>query len=200
MNFLVDPTNVINYERTNAELELWWLFSLVVAGKTATTQARLLNNFLESLPDAWPNTPFERINASYERGRDFLMGKLKESRLGQYNRLYPAFVQSLALDLRNATIDDLEAIHGVGPKTARMFLMMSREGVRHAALDTHVLKHLNANGIAAPKSTPPAGKKYRELEEAFLQLADRSNMSVAEYDLMVWKKYSHGIEFADQHA
>ncbi len=197
MSFLVDPTNVINYDRTPAELELWWLFSLVVAGKTATTQARLLNNFLQSLPDAWPNTPFERLNAAYEKGRAFLMEKLKESRLGQYNRLYPAFVQSLRLDLRNATIDDLEAIHGVGPKTARMFLMMSREGVRHAALDTHVLKHLNAHGVAAPKSTPPAGKKYRELEQAFLQLADRSGMSVAEYDLMVWKKYSHGIEFAE---
>ncbi len=201
MTFLIDPTNVIKFDRTAGELELWWLFSLVVAGKTAATQARLLNNFLESLPPAnhpENDTPFERIYKARAQGYEYLMGKLKDSRLGQYNRLYGAFTESLTLDLFRCTVDDLEDIHGVGPKTARMFLMMSREGVRHAALDTHVLKHLNANGVVAPKSTPPAGKKYRELEQAFLDLADRSGMTVAEYDLSVWKKYSHGIEFDEQ--
>lgn len=39
MTFLIDPTNVIKFDRTAGELELWWLFSLVVAGKTAATQA-----------------------------------------------------------------------------------------------------------------------------------------------------------------
>jgi hypothetical protein len=194
--FNIDPTNVINYDRTTEELELWWLFSLVVAGKTAATQARLLNTFLTNLPAADQpenDTPFERLHKSEARGE--LYQALIDSRLGQYNRLYRAMVESLPLDLRRASVDDLEAIHGVGPKTARMFVMMSRRDQRHAALDTHVLKHLNAKGIVAPKSTPPAGKKYRELEEAFLHLVDGSGLTVAEYDLGVWKHYSHGIEF-----
>jgi thermostable 8-oxoguanine DNA glycosylase len=199
MTFLIDPKNVINFDRTTGDLETWWLFSLVVAGKTAATQARLLNNFLSGLPatDHPENdTAFGRLHRAEASGT--LYQALIDSRLGQYNRLYKAIVQSLNLDLARCTTDDLEAIHGVGPKTARMFVMMSRRHQRHAALDTHVLKHLNANGIVAPKSTPPAGKKYRELEEAFLKLADSSGMTVAEYDLAVWKLYSHGIEFDRQ--
>ncbi len=193
MNFLIDPNNVIDYNRSTGELELWWLFSLVVAGKTAKTQARLLDGFLLSLPAAdhpENDTPFERIQKSIQRGD--LMEAIKASRLGQYNRLCRAFTESVMLDLQTCTVDDLETIHGVGPKTARMFVMMSRPGQRHAALDTHVLKHLRANGIVAPNNTPPAGKKYRELEEAFLVLADSSGLSVAEYDLSVWKRYSNG--------
>jgi thermostable 8-oxoguanine DNA glycosylase len=184
MNYLIDPEDVINYTRTDAELELWWLFSCVVAGKTARTQAKLLDSMLNKLEG---ETPFEKFRKmSYNQLRDALI----ESRIGQYNRLIKTFWQSLDVDLRNASVEELEAIHGVGPKTARMFIMMSRPGARYAALDTHVLKHLRANGIDAPKATPPAGKRYRELEEAFIALADKAGETVADYDLAVWKDYS----------
>lgn len=190
MNFLVDPRDVIAFDRTDGELELFWLFCLVVAGKTASTQARLLNNFLlDNEPLTTSDTPFGRISGAISRTA--LLDKIVKSRLGQYNRLVRAFEQSIALNLRTCTIEDLEEIYGVGPKTARMFLMMSRPNQRYAALDTHVLKHLRANNIDAPKVTPSAGKKYRDLEQEFLRLADESGKSVAEYDLEVWKKYSN---------
>ena len=190
MNFLVDPSDVIKYDRTVPELELWWLFSCVVAGKTAKTQARLLNNFLNSLdaPSHHPESPFRRIQKAVREGK--LLDKLKESRLGQFTRLNRQFTESLMLDLRTCQIDDLEAIHGCGPKTARMFLMMSRPKQRVAALDTHVLKHLRENGVAAPLATPSAGPTYRRLEEEFLKLADAAEMEVSDYDLMVWKRFS----------
>ena len=189
MSFLVDPANVINFNRTDAELELWWLFSGVVAGKTASTQARLLNEFLLSLePGDDVDTPFTRIARAEAQG--VLKDKLIESRLGQFNRLHKQFVQSLGLDLRTCTVEDLEAIHGCGPKTARMFIMMSRPNQRMAALDTHVLKHLRAHGHQTPETTPQSKREYRRLEEEFLKLADASGMSVADYDLSVWKQYS----------
>ena len=189
MNFLVNPADVINYNRTDAELELWWLFSGVVAGKTATTQARLLNEFLLDLePCDDVDGPFARIAKAEAQG--VLKDKLIKSRLGQFNRLYKQFVQSLDLDLRTCTIEDLEAIHGCGPKTARMFVMMSRPNQRVAALDTHVLKHLRAHGHQTPETTPQSKREYRRLEEEFLKLADASGMSVADYDLSVWKQYS----------
>jgi hypothetical protein len=191
VSFLVDPNNVINFNRSKAELELWWLFSAVVAGKTASTQARLLDRFLSDLPSLHENhahRPFMRIGGALAQG--ILLDRLKTSGLGQYNRLCRQFTESLNLNLQTCTVEDLEAIHGCGPKTARMFLMMSRPDQRFAALDTHVLKHLNANGIEAPKATPPAGKTYRRLEEEFLKLADAAEMPVADYDLMVWRKYS----------
>lgn len=184
MNYLIDPTDVIKYDRTQSELELWWLFSCVVAGKTATTQAKLLDKFLSALPG---ESPFEKLRRI---GKGKMLDAIKASRLGQFNRLSKTFSDSLSLDLANCSIDDLEAIHGVGPKTARMFVMMSRPGQRVAALDTHVLKHLRANGIDAPAATPPAGKRYRALEEAFIALADKAGMSVADYDLAIWKQYS----------
>jgi thermostable 8-oxoguanine DNA glycosylase len=195
MSFLVDPSDVIKYDRTDAELELFWLFCAVVAGKTATTQARLLNNFIESLDrDTAFNhdSPMQRIYYAQRKG--VLFDKIKESRLGQYNRLSRFFMDSVALRLRTCTLEELEAVRGCGPKTARMFLMMSRPKQRYAALDTHVLKHLRANGIEAPKATPSAGPTYRRLEEEFLKLADAAGMEVSDYDLMVWKKYSGANE------
>lgn len=186
MNYYVNPEEVIDYNRDDAGLQLFWLFSCVVAGKTAKTQARLLGDFLTKLPG---DTPFEKLRKLNTLA---LFEAVKESRLGQYNRLFRTFEESLTFDLRNCSTSDLETIHGVGPKTARMFVMMSRPGQRVAALDTHVLKHLRAKGINAPKATPPAGKRYRELEQAFIALADKAGMAVAEYDLMVWREYAKG--------
>lgn len=186
--FTVDPNEVIRFDRTDEELETFWLFCGCVAGKTASTQARLLGGFLENLPGRPSSTPFERVRRAAMRGE--LLQAVIDSRLGQYSRLTRFMIESLNLDLRNCTVEQLEAIPGCGPKTARMFLMFSRPDQRFAALDTHVLKHLRANGIEAPKTTPPAGKTYRRLELEFLKLADASGMSVADYDLMVWRRYS----------
>lgn len=188
MNFLIDPKNIINYNRTDAELELFWLFCGCVAGKTASTQARLLDNFLNNLDPADNDLPFARIRKA--KGQGTLLQKLQESRLGQYNRLHKMFEGSLDLKLRTCTIEDLEDIPGCGPKTARMFVMQSRPDQKVAALDTHVLKHLRANGIDAPESTPSSGREYRRLEREFLILAEASGMSVADYDLTVWKQYA----------
>lgn len=188
--FTVDPNEVIRFDRTDEELQVFWLFCGVVAGKTAKTQAKLLAGFLERLGGS--GAPFERIRRVAMRGE--LLGAIKASRLGQYNRLLRFMIESLTLDLRNCTVEDLERIPGCGPKTARMFLMFSRPNQRFAALDTHVLKHLRANGIDAPRTTPPAGATYRRLEQEFLKLVDASGMSVADYDLSVWKLYSGNAE------
>jgi hypothetical protein len=200
MAFLVDPRDVTKFDRTDSELQLFWLFCIVVAGKTASTQARLLDEFLTALPVAredvfsvrlgGPSTPFARIHHAFVEGP--LYEALKASRLGQYGRLYNAMKESVTrvLDLRTCTVTDLEAVYGVGPKTARMFLMHTRPNQRVAALDTHVLKHLAANGHTVPKATPSSSRQYADLEQAFLALADAAGQSPADYDMAVWKQYS----------
>lgn len=181
---MIDPRDIINYHRTKAELEEHYLFCLVVAGKTAATQATLLNKFLNSLPIA--SSPFEQIKLSLnEETFDFF---LKESKLGQYNRLTKAIQQSLHLNLKTCSVADLEKIHGIGPKTARMFIMQNRPNQRLAALDTHVLKYLKAHDFDVPKTTP-SGKTYIELENIFLTLADKAKKSPAEFDLEIWRSY-----------
>jgi thermostable 8-oxoguanine DNA glycosylase len=185
MNYLVDPSDVVSFNRSSDELELFWLFTVCVAGKTATTQARLLNKMLIGMDG---ESPFEKIQKAVDEGS--LLEKIIESRLGQFNRLNRIFESSLSLDLPTCTIEDLEAIHGVGPKTARMFLMFTRPDQELAALDTHILKFLNSQGVVAPKSTPPAGPKYRALELEFVRLAKEAKMSIADFDLSIWKQYS----------
>lgn len=184
---MIDPQNFTNFDRTDHELEEMWLFSCAVAGKTAKTQARLLDALLRTLP---PNngTPFEKIKRAHEAGK--LLVCLKVSGLGQYNRMARCFAESLTLNLRNDPLEKFETIHGVGPKTARMFLMHSRPDQQFAAIDTHILKHLRAKGIDAPKSTPPAGATYRRLEAEFLKLARRARESPADFDLKIWKRYA----------
>lgn len=192
---MIDPTDVIKFDRTQAELEEFWLFCTVVAGKTAATQARLLEGFLNLLrevptaraPHLPGRTPFRLI--AHAHNMDALLPALVESRLGQYTRLNKCFAESMYLDLANDPVEEFEAIYGVGPKTARMFLMHSRPGQRLAAIDTHVLKHLRANGIEAPLVTPGNAKEYRRLEMEFLKLADAAGQDPSTYDLEVWKSY-----------
>lgn len=184
---MIDPRNIIDYNRNLHDLQEHFLFCLVVAGKTAATQAKLLEKFLTSLPR--PGfSPFGRIAIAISEGT--LETKLMESHLGQYNRLSKAFRAGLKLNLATCTVEDLEAIHGIGPKTARMFVMQNRKDQRVAALDTHVLKYLASQGHKVPKSTPPAGATYNRLEQAFLELADKSGMSPSEFDLEIWRHYS----------
>jgi hypothetical protein len=191
MSFLIDPNDVIDFNRSDSDLELFWLFCGVVAGKTAKTQARLLDNFLTDLvpPHGRINdTPFGRIHRALKQGK--LLDKIIESRLGQFNRLHGFMRDSLLLDLKNCSVSDLEAVHGCGPKTARMFLMFTRPNQKFAALDTHVLKFLATKGHEVPKATPPAGPRYRALEKEFVKLAEEAKMTVADFDLMIWKSYA----------
>jgi len=94
------------------------------------------------------------------------------------------------LNLRTCSVKDLEQIKGIGRKTSRCYVMHSRKNARCAGLDTHCLKFLADRGYKVPKATPSSEKEYLRLENAFLQLADKSGMSVAEFDLAVWNEYS----------
>jgi thermostable 8-oxoguanine DNA glycosylase len=184
MNFLIDPTDVTKFDRTDGELQLFFLFCQTVAGKTAKVQARFLDAFLRK---GNGSTPFEIIQDMVDRG--VLLEELKTSSLGQFNRLAAGFEQCLKLNLRDATLEQLMEVKGVGNKTARFFLLHSRHNQSIAVLDVHILKYLRSQGIDAPKQTP-SGKKYLELEKNFLELAKKNNMTPADFDLMLWTKYS----------
>lgn len=121
---------------------------------------------------------------------------LVASKVGQYGRLTKGIMQSLDLDLASCTLDDLLSIHGVGNKTARFFLLHTREGCDYAVLDTHILAWLRNRGIPdVPKSTPSNGKDYRRLEKTFRYLSRLAYpfLSDAEIDLLVWSEQSGRI-------
>lgn len=64
--------------------------------------------------------------------------------------------------------------------------------MRIACLDTHVLKYLGELGHDVPKTTP-TGKKYRELEKAFIEHCDEVGKDIATLDLEVWNRYARKV-------
>lgn len=187
MGYLVDPHDITDFDRSEKDLQTVILFWIAAAGKKATTAARALDSLLRRGEEMFGvSLPFSILEAF----GDGLAEAMREQGMGCYNnksRSMLALARS-GIDLRTCSVEDLESIPGIGPKTARCFLIHSRRGVRHAGLDTHVLKYMREMGFDVPKSTP-SGRKYSEIESIFLDMADASGMSLADFDLSIWRKY-----------
>lgn len=177
-------------------LQEWFLFGVCVAGKSARQTAAKLEAFLEA--PAIPHRPMtiwgqhllpfefiEKLIANRMLGRH-----LRKFKLGQYTRINKAMRGMVKVNPETVTLEELEQIHGVGAKTARMLLLYTRPDQEMIPLDTHVLKWLRANGYDAPKSTPPPGKKYRELEAAFIAEGKKRGLTPKEWDTKVWQQYA----------
>jgi hypothetical protein len=191
---MIDPTKITNYNLTISELEETLLFWVFAAGHNAISTARGVDKFLKRMykaPDA-SYSPFASIVSANQRwGWRVVVDALATSGLGCWQIKSKTIHQLIYsdLDLRTCTVDELDAIYGIGPKTARCFVLHSRENVRVAGLDTHVLACLNDLGLTVPKSP---GKKYNKIEGKFLEFADAAKRSVADLDLMIWNAYSSG--------
>lgn len=209
---MIDAINISNFNLTDDQLEENILFWVCAAGKNGVVSARLLNTFLDKLyvykwekgKDSRRLSPFGIIRESVDKlenketgeivygGISFFQQLMKIAGIGNHSVKSQAFVQLAysGLNLRTCTIDDLEKIKGIGPKTSRAFILHTRPNQRVAAVDTHLLKFLKDNGVQdVPKSTPAKGKTYRRLEEAFLTLCDQAGRIPVEYDLEIWNHY-----------
>lgn len=186
MATLIDPKNITNYNRSHGELETFWLFCLFVAGKNSDTASLKLSQLLEDMTP-W-DSPF-----SYLRSVN-IYDCLISVKSGQYTRLSKAIEQSLDLDLRNCSLNDLTSIYGVGPKTARFFLLHTRECCEYAVLDTHILKWIrNHHGYEdAPRDTPQKQDEYDYWSNIAITLMKNSypDMSLADIDLLIWTEIS----------
>ena len=184
---MIDPSKITNYNRTEEELEEFLLFTIMVAGKSAIQTAKKLNEFLYFADNK--KSPLDTI---IDRdNRSCLLYAMRMCKLGQYDRLEKAFKGIIQFKnrLKSVTIEELESVAGIGSKTSRFFILHSRPNQQIAVLDTHILKYMASKGYKVPKSTPPKNK-YSAIEEQFIQLAKDNNMSVADFDLQVWRSYS----------
>lgn len=182
---MIDPTSITHFNRTDSELQLFWIFCILVAGKNSDVASKKVASLFNKLQD---QTPFEYL----EENRNSLHNLLVAHRVGQYTRIENAISQSLRVDLRTATLEDLMAIKGVGPKTARFFLLHSRGDCEHVILDTHILRYLRERwNMDVPISTPPP-VEYNRIEKIAGNLikTDYPHLSMAEADLLIWAQQS----------
>lgn len=192
---MIDPFNITNYNQTDEQLEEFLLFWILVAGKTAKTAARGLDCFLTRV-GGYIDGPFNAIRRQHTLStlgmEESIADLLKKCGIGCYNAKSESIKQASfsGYNLRNCTPDELELIKGIGPKTSRCFILHSREGARVAGLDTHILKFLRSKKHEVPDSTPSHRKLYAKLENLFIKYADEAGMSVADFDLHVWKMYA----------
>ena len=180
-----------DFNRTLPELEELIMFSVAVAGKNATNIARALNTFFYGL-DANDIEPGPLAYADFLVQKGKLRKELERARLGKYTLLTKSWLQLYhsEIDLKTCTVDELEDIHGIGPKTARMFVLHTRPKVRVAVLDVHILRFMREElGLIVPRSTP-SGNKYLEIEKQFLaHCNDNEIEDIAPFDLALWERY-----------
>lgn len=188
----IDPKNITKFDRSQEELELFWLFCILVAGKNADWASLKLLDLFRNKPE--DQTPFEFLKTRLTDLNNILVA----NKVGQYRRIQKAIEQSLEIDLRTASVGDLMEIHGVGPKTARFFILHTRADAECAVLDTHILKWMRSLVdpiFEVPASTPPINK-YQTLEFVAIKLMKTHfpNISLAEADLLIWTKMSGRLD------
>lgn len=175
-----DPFSPDSIEASREKLEDFLLFGIFVQGKPAAKTRRVLDAFMDG--KAPGESPFQYVRRLLGGTLD---AALLASRCGQYGRIKKALNGIVKIDPLTCTTEDLEAIHGVGPKTSRFFLLYSRRGFRGAVLDRHVLQWLASQGMVVPKSTP-SGHAYKRLETQFLSLCDSMGKKPDQLDFSIW--------------
>ena len=190
----VNPTDITDFNRDTNQLEAFWLFCMFVAGKNSDYASRCLSKMIYAAM-RFGHGRSGVFNYFKSIGEVGVHNALVANKVGQYTRLTKGVMQSLDLNLRTCTLEDLLKIHGVGNKTARFFLLHTRAGCEYAVLDTHILKWMRNRGEDVPKSTPTNSKVYRELEKRFRYLSRLAHPSLtdAQIDLLIWSEQSGRI-------
>ena len=189
---IIDPKNITNYNRTEDELQTFWIFCILVAGKNSDTTSRLVTKLLATRGN---QTPFQFIRSF---GVIDFRNYLISNRVGQYDRITRALYTSTRLNLRTCTRDDLMRIHGVGPKTARFFLLHTREFCEEIVLDTHILRWMREKcGVDdVPKNTPQNPREYAGWAGLckYLMEIHYPRLTLAQADLMIWTEMSGRLD------
>lgn len=118
---MIDPKNITDYNRTDEQLQAFWIFSCVVAGKNSDFAASVISKLL-SKGKRFSKTPFQYLE---ELGETGVRNALVAAKSGNYTRITRFIIESLSLDLRTATFEELMNVFGIGPKSASNWIFHS---------------------------------------------------------------------------
>lgn len=173
--------------------EWWLLYAIIVAGKSAKFAEHKTHKFLFFIHKgrkvrarfnmAHDETPFEYINRI---GCNGVGSNARFAGTGNYKRIIPAFVEIACTEVYSWTLEKLESVQGIGPKTARFWLKVALGQTQYAILDVHILRWLQYLGYEVPQQTP-SNPKYLEIEKIFIAEAKERQMSPGTLDTMIWE-------------
>lgn len=186
---MVNPSDCTNFERSDSELQEFAIFCICVANKNADQIAPKVHSLLQHCDGV---TPFSFLREH----RPALNSLLKLEKLSPYSQRAKAIDGILNVDIRTCSKDDLLLIPGIGPKTARYFLLHSRKDADHAVLDTHHMRLLAMHGVVSPRKAPTQERQYVEVEKLHQKFRTKvaPHLSAAEFDLIVWKAMSKRMD------
>ncbi len=90
------------------------------------------------------------------------------------------------IELRNWLIDNIK---GIGRKTSSHFIRNLGDQSL-AIIDTHIIKFMIAEGYYNIKEDDSLKSNYFEIERQLIDIADENDLTVAELDSILWKRYS----------
>ncbi len=185
-DYAIEPLKITDFNRDDEALQRFMIFGIIAAGKDSDWAAAKVSDLLRKKPDGVLPLAYLAENEIA------LHNTLVANRVGQYQRIKRAILDAAKLDLRTAAVEEIEGIFGVGPKTARLFILHSRPDADVAVLDTHILKWLGDVGVDPVPKTTPSGKAYERLERLAVRFKKiyYPGMSLAQADLLIWSKYS----------
>jgi hypothetical protein len=205
---VIDPNAPTVYGRSRADLEEMVLWCTLLPTHDAHRMAKQLERFLMNARFVYGDetTPFELVRIMVGNGS--LKATMVRYAFGQYERLVRCWTELTRLyphtrrrinpggselphldtiDLLNLT--ELEKIHGIGPKTARMIVLHNVRGARCIPVDIHWMKELKEKGY--PITATSLDARTHASYEAFALLeVDKSGKTAAAYDFLIWKKWN----------
>lgn len=185
MTTLINPWNLGGVESDRDRLQAFAIFALCVAGKRADSTSQKVDKFLSAR--AAGVSPLEYVE--WLDQQDLLEAALVHFKIGRYAVLTKGLVALAGIRHRldEITVDELEALPAIGPKTSRFFLMYSRPDQKIACLDVHILRWLREQGVEnVPAQTPQSPKQYARLERAYLDLCALRGRDPTDLDTEIW--------------
>lgn len=193
---MIVPTQITDYNRTQAGLLQFAIFAVCVAGKDSDQTAKKVNalwrdqNFRTTLSTQFSFPP--ETESQYTLYIKLIREYLETHKIGQYDRLSRVIflLNQMSANLDTVMFNDLVNYKGIGPKTAAFFLLHSRRDATIPVIDTHICKYMATKGIEM-KVTSSLSKYMANAELVkYHVLQDYAGHTLAEADLDLWIKFS----------
>lgn len=195
----INPKEITNLNRTQAEKEKFLLFCVLCAGKSSDVMAEKLEGLLSEAH--YNERPFEYLTSGIfeyewrcESDHEPLLNLLKKHKIGKYKLLIDFFwflrveARGYVSEFVDWSRDGLVQAPGISYKTASLYRMHCF-GDRLACLDTHVLRWLRLSGFrGVPKASPSNWDTYRHWENVFLGECYKRDVEPNHLDLNLWKQ------------